>query len=90
MGGFFLWPAATGGVPDLAPTKSAGSLSVFVLLAAMPKACAPDEITTPMSFRLSLSERMAIQAEAQRRGLSQSGLIRNALASVGVPIRHPA
>lgn len=46
--------------------------------------------TTPMSFRLSITDRAAIQAAAQARGLSQTGLIRSALVSAGVPIKATA
>lgn len=42
--------------------------------------------TVPISFRADPSERASLRAEAQRRGVSQSDLIRGALERDGVKL----
>lgn len=53
----------------------------------MPK---PEPYTGPVfSIKASPEQRAALRSEAQRRGVSQSDLVRAGLTAVGVPLWEP-
>jgi predicted DNA binding CopG/RHH family protein len=63
------------------------SLLLLVPIEAMPESAQQDRFLT---IRATDTDRAVVKAEAQRRGLTQAQLVRQALINAGVPLQSAA